>query len=121
MQARCPTAVALLLAAATLLPAMGSLPPIAAAAPFSCSLRLDATAGGTAVAAELTARRPVAGTYALALRAGGSSVDQGGDFAAEAGETVMLGAASLSARPAAIDARLEVTVSGQRVGCERRG
>lgn len=132
MTARSPMILGLAALLATLLSAMGSLPPDGGApqrppirgvaeGPFRCDLSLRREGSGTAVLARVTATEAVAGTYALSLRAGGNSIDQGGDFEAVAGETVTLSEATLPGAPAALDGALTVTAKGRSVACPRGG
>ena len=100
-------AILALLGACTLEPGAG--PPEALAEP-ACALRHD----GRGYTAVLTAAGPVAGDYALRLRGQGLRIDQGGPFAAGAGETIVLGRAGV-ARVA--EAELVVTVGGRQLTC----
>ena len=134
MTARSPLLLGLAALVATAISAMGSLPPtgpgdraparpairgVADDGPFTCALVLAPQGAGTSVAGRVTARAPVAGTYALRLRAGGTAIDQGGDFDAAEGETVTLGEATLPGGADALDATLTVSAAGRSVACPR--
>ncbi len=95
----------------------GPEPPAAAAA-MTCALRLTETRGGLSARAELRAPAALEGRYALRLRRGaGLVLDQGGDFSARAGETLLLGQAALSGGVAGLDAGLRVQVGGRDLTC----
>jgi hypothetical protein len=89
-------------------------------APFACALDIRQEGNAVALAGSVEARSALQGTYALRIRGAGTSIDQGGDFAARAGETVGIGDARLSGRAADLDATMTITVGGRSVPCGRR-
>ena len=85
-------------------------PPVQAGA-FSC--RLEARGGS--YTARLDAGGAVSGTYRLTLAGGGADIRQQGDFAARAGESLVLGQADLGR--ALPNARLSVETATGRTDC----
>ena len=70
------------------------------------------------------ADRNVSGTYSFhvesADRTGGTNIEQGGAFSAAPGKPATLGVVTLGAKGADYDAKLEVTVGGESIGCAER-
>jgi hypothetical protein len=85
--------------------------------PFACSLVARAEDGGTALEARLQAREALAASYVLEVRGPGVSIDQSGDTALAAGETTVLGEASVSGSVESLDATLTVRVEGRDYEC----
>lgn len=85
--------------------------------PFACSLLARSDGGGTILEGRLQAREAISASYALRVRGPGVSIDQGGDLSLAAGESAILGEASVSGAAATLDATLTVTVDGRTYGC----
>lgn len=97
--------------------AEGAAPGTTRLLPFNCSLAARAEDGGTVLEARLQARDALAASYALKVRGPGVSIDQGGDLTLGAGETTVLGEASVSGAVESLDATLTVTVDGRIYTC----
>jgi len=73
------------------------------------------------ISGSVTAKRGVAGAYALRIRqhsaAGQAMIDQSGDFTAAPGRTVTLGQAVLGGPASRYHAELDLNVDGQRLRC----
>lgn len=94
-------------------PVQGSVQPL----PFSCSLVARPEGGGTLLEGRLQAREAISVSYALKVRGPGVAVDQEGDLSLPAGETAVLGEASLSSARASLDATLTVTLGDRSYAC----
>lgn len=101
-------------------PASAPIQGAAGSAPFRCALTASGSGGATSVVARLDAREALSGRYALRIRSGGGVIDQDGDFAAGAGESVTLGEATLSGSAAAVEADLTMVVDGKTTTCPLR-
>jgi hypothetical protein len=111
------TVMALLLTACAL--AAGGSGPASPAAdqPFSCELLARTSGSGTALEARLDAREPFSGSYGLRVHGPGVSVDQSGDLTLAAGQSALLGHASVSGDLSHLEASLSVTAQGRTVSC----
>jgi len=85
--------------------------------PFNCSLAARAEAGGTVLEGRLQARDALTASYALKVRGPGVAIDQSGDLTLAAGESTILGEASVSGTAESLDATLTVTVDGRSYTC----
>ena len=85
--------------------------------PFACSLVASSYGGSTYLEGRLQAREAISATYTLNVHGPGVSIDQGGDLTLSAGESTVLGEASLSSAVDSLDATLTVTVDGQAYAC----
>jgi hypothetical protein len=90
---------------------------LATQAPFACSLVARAQGGGTVLEGRLQARETIDASYSLTVRGPGVSIDQGGDLTLAAGESTVLGQASVSSALDSLDASLTVTVADQAYRC----
>jgi len=91
--------------------------PAAQLLPFNCSLAARSEGGGTVLEGRLQAREALAASYALKVRGPGVSIDQSGDLTLAAGESTVLGEASVSGTADSLDATLTVTVDGRSYTC----
>jgi hypothetical protein len=94
------------------------------ASDVACEMRASQSSGGLRLKAVATSRDGAAGEYELVIvqsDAGNTSeISQGGEFAANPGEEVILGEATLRAgESASLEAKLKVKVAGKPV-CEAR-
>ncbi len=91
---------------------------------FSCEIRTIASGGMITIDGVLQASRAVGGTYGFRVAGGGSggssTIQQGGEFSARAGEEVVLGNVMLGARGARYDVVLTVEAGGRTLRCEER-
>ncbi|MCC5989626.1 MAG: hypothetical protein JJT95_18315 [Pararhodobacter sp.] len=89
--------------------------------PVRCELRIDALPGQTVFGGQVSADRPVHGSYRLGISsrsAGGSAtISQSGDFEARPGVPALLGETRLGGTPAGYRAELEISFEGRRMGC----
>ena len=85
--------------------------------PFACSLVANAYGGSTHLEGRLQAREAISASYTLMIRGPGMSIDQGGELTLLAGESTILGEASVSGTVDSLDATLTVTVDGQAYAC----
>lgn len=88
-----------------------------------CEILVERSGGMIAVAPTVASDEAISGAYRLTLAgasaSGRTSIRQGGPFTAQAGETVRLSRAMVSAS-AATDAELEIDAGGETVACARR-
>lgn len=91
-----------------------------AAQPFACELLARPTGRGTELEGRLDARDAFVGSYALRVRGPGVAVDQAGELSLAAGQSALLGQASLSGNLSSLDAALTVTGQGRTVTCPLR-
>lgn len=95
--------------------------PATADEPASCEIRVSTQDGMTALDAVLIAKGDVAGTFEFNIDSQGSggtsTIEQGSDFSAQAGETT-LGSASITG---AYTAKLSIKHGGQTIVCEAKG
>lgn len=91
--------------------------------PVRCEIVTSTGGGMTMLESVVHADRRAGGTYdfrvASASGGGSSGISQGGEFFAEAGETVSLGRVSIGSG-SAYDARLEISFGGERATCAAR-
>ena len=85
--------------------------------PFACSLLASSYGGSTHLEGRLQAREAISATYTLIIQGPGMSIDQGGDLTLSAGESTVLGEASVSGAADSLDATLTVTAGGQTYAC----
>jgi len=89
-----------------------------------CELVLTATSGGTRLEAQVNARAPMTGSYALTVRekgaAGSVNVDQSGDFRAANNERVVLSEIELSTAARRLDAEFTLRTGGKTYLCPMR-
>lgn len=85
--------------------------------PFTCALVAKRQGGGTRLEARIQAREAVAASYDLRVRGPGVSIDQGGSLSLTAGQSAVVGEATVSSTLSALDARLSVTVDGRTSAC----
>lgn len=118
---RVMTALALVLAPAATLAAMGAAGQ--AAGPVRCEIRAAPQGSMLALEALVHADKSVRGTYSFHVESvgqtGGTNVEQAGAFDASSGRPAVLGTVTLGAK-GTYDARLEVTVGSEHVGCTER-
>ena len=92
--------------------------------PMRCEIRATPQGGMVSLEALAHADRKVSGTYSFhvesAGRTGGTNIEQGGAFSAAPGKPATLGVVTLGAKGAVYDAKLEVTVGGESIGCAER-
>ena len=116
------TVMALMLTACAM--ALGGPPappaPNLADQPFASELLARPTGRGTELEGRLDAHDAFAGSYALRVRGPGVSVDQAGELSLAAGQSALLGQASLSGNLSSLDASLTVTGQGRTVTCPLR-
>jgi hypothetical protein len=88
---------------------------------LSCTLAVTERGGQLQIEGQLQAAAAVTGRYALKVvqtgQAGQNFIDQSGDFTARAGETVMLGSASVSGPVAQYDATLTLDYADGTLSC----
>lgn len=90
-------------------------------AALTCALSAVERGGSVILTGQVLSTNPVSGSYDLRIRRGGSlSMDQGGEFAARAGQPQDIGMAQLSGRAADYDTALTLTVAGRDVDCPLR-
>jgi hypothetical protein len=118
---RVMTALAMVLAPAATLAAMGAAGQ--ATGPVRCEIHAAPQGGMLTLEALVHADKSVSGTYSFhvesAGRTGGTNVEQAGAFDASPGRPAVLGTVTLSAK-GGYDATLEVTVGGEHVRCTER-
>jgi hypothetical protein len=85
--------------------------------PFNCSLQVRAEGDGTVLEGRLQAREELTASYALKVRGPGVAIDQGGDLTLAAGESTVLGEASVSGTADSLEATLTLTVDGRAYTC----
>lgn len=85
--------------------------------PFACSLVARQQGGTIALEGRIEAREAVSATYDLRVRGPGVAVDQSGDLSLAAGESGVLGQASLTGRLSDLDAAMTVTAKGRTFSC----
>lgn len=85
--------------------------------PFACALVAERQGSGTRLEARLSAQKAVQASYDLRVRGPGVSIDQGGSLSLAAGESTVLGEATVSSAPSALDASLSITTAGRTVAC----
>lgn len=111
------------------------LVPVAAVATMSTAKTFDSTqlceigatpAGGGMVKLDalVHADRALSGSYTFRVEktggGGSSTINQGGDFDAKAGDTATLSSVSLGAKGARYKATLDVTIGGKTVSCTKQ-
>lgn len=111
-------------AAATAVAAACAIPIAAenaAPLPLRCALERSQSGGSVLIEGRLEAVKPVFGSYDLAITRSGSAgsarIAQGGDFALAAGETALLGSATLNGPVSGIEAKLTLTWEGRTYSC----
>jgi hypothetical protein len=114
------TVMALMLTACAMALGGPPAPHILAAQPFSCELLARPTGRGTELEGRLDARDAFSGSYELRVRGPGVAVDQAGELSLAAGQSALLGQASLSGNLSSLDASLTVTGQGRTVTCPVR-
>ena len=87
------------------------------AAPVSCTLTTERSRGLLVLVPVVEASHTVSGSYQLRVDGAGTRMNQGGPFAARAGQTLELGRLMLSASAARLDADFTVTVDGRSYAC----
>jgi hypothetical protein len=119
---RVMTALALVLAPAATLAAMGAAGQ-GGAGPVRCEIHAAPQSSMLTLEALVHADKNVSGSYSFHVEsvgtAGGTNIEQGGAFDASPGRPAVLGTVTLSAK-GTYDATLEVTVGGEHVGCTER-
>jgi hypothetical protein len=113
-----------ILTLATALIGVAAITGPAQAGPLHCELQASPEAGGITLSAIANSSVPATGGYRLVVSksggAGGSAIDQSGDFALAPGAASTLGAVSMNLeRGATYQARLTVTWKGGTVSCAR--
>ena len=92
---------------------------------MACALDVSSGLFGLTFAGKAEALQDVAGSYDLTIRKSGRSgsavIQQAGEFRLRAGQTEILGEATLSGDPSEFDAELTVNVGGKRFTCRPRG
>lgn len=114
------TVMALMLTACAMALGGPPAPQTLATQPFACELLARPTGRGTELEGRLDARDAFAGSYELRVRGPGVAVDQAGELSLAAGQSALLGQASLSGDLSSLDARLTVTGAGRTVTCPLR-
>jgi hypothetical protein len=89
-----------------------------------CEIQASSTNGMIALEGVVRADVEVSGSYRFRVKtaggAGGSNIQQGGDFTAGPGSAVTLGKVMLGGQGAIYDASLEITSDGATVKCAER-
>lgn len=89
--------------------------------PLRCEIITDNAGGMVSLEGVVHAASALAGSYSFTVKSSGSGgssdIEQGGEFAAAAGETVSLGQMSLGSG-STLDATLTVTAAGSTVECD---
>lgn len=105
-------------ATAPMLPTGRSIAEVPA---LRCVLAVTERGGQLQIEGQVLAAEAVTGRYALTIaqtgRSGQNMIDQSGDFTARAGETVILGSASLSGTAADFDATLTLDYADATLRC----
>lgn len=109
--------------------------PVVAAATMSAAKTVESSqlcqigatpAGGGMVRLEalVNADKAVSGSYTFRVEktggGGSSTINQGGDFDAKAGQTATLSSVSLGGKGARYNATLDVTIGGKTVSCTKQ-
>ncbi|MCD2174825.1 curli-like amyloid fiber formation chaperone CsgH [Rhizobium sp. C4] len=118
----------LMAACALVLVPVGAVATMTAAKPIDgaglCEISATPSAGMVRLDALVHADKAVAGSYTFRVEktggGGSSTINQGGDFGARAGQTATLSSVSLAARGAAYKAALDVTIDGKTVRCTKQ-
>lgn len=92
--------------------------------PQICEIGVKSAGGTVRLDALVNADKAVAGSYTFRVEksggGGSSTINQGGDFDAKAGQTATLSSVSLAARGAVYKAALDVTIDGKTVRCTKQ-
>lgn len=118
----------LMAALALVLVPMGAVATMTAAQPLDntglCEISATPSGGMVRLDALVHASKPVVGSYNLRVEktggGGSSTISQGGDFDAKAGQTATLSSVSLGSRGARYNATLDVTIGGKTVSCTKQ-
>ena len=86
--------------------------------PLSCAIETSRSGGAIAIESTATSTRAASGSYSFSVRGGGTDIRQGGEFEADAGETVALGTIMLDG--GSYDLKLEVSSGGRSASCSQR-
>ncbi len=93
-------------------------------APQICEIGVKSAGGTVRLDALVNADKAVAGSYTFRVEktggGGSSTINQGGDFDAKAGETATLSSVSLGGKGAAFKATLIVNAGGKSVTCTKQ-
>ncbi|WP_152047290.1 curli-like amyloid fiber formation chaperone CsgH [Aureimonas psammosilenae] len=111
-----PALLTALAAGAVLAPAVSARTGDEAA---SCEIRASRGGGAVTLTALVHAEHRVEGSYSLRVKGRGTSIDQGGPFAARAGREAVVGTVTLGTQGASFEAKLDVTVDGETVTCRQ--
>jgi len=87
------------------------------AAPLACDIAIEQNGRMVSFQGRVQSSEDMTGTYSLSLSGGGTTIRQGGAFAAEAGDIVTLGQANLSGTPERYEAELTLSVDGATYNC----
>ena len=89
-----------------------------------CEISATSSGGMVKLDALVHADKAVAGSYTFRVEktggGGSSSINQGGDFGAKAGQTATLSSVSLTAPGGQYKAALDVTIDGKTVSCTKQ-
>ncbi len=97
-------------------PVTGTARPL----PFACALVARQQGASIALEGRIEAREAISASYRLEVDGPGVSVDQSGDLSLAAGESGLLGQASLTGRLEDLDPVMTVTAKGRTVTCPIR-
>jgi hypothetical protein len=89
-------------------------PPVG---PLSCHVETLGRGGSLTVTGHATATEDVVGTYHLRVSRAGILMNQGGDFALGAGETVRLGVVTLNGPASGLEVDLTLETGGHALRC----
>lgn len=90
---------------------------------LSCELRISQEARHVVIAAYAQTKKAVDGNYEMTIQQrsshGRSSIRQSGEFALNAGESILLSDARLSGKARDIDAEISIIADGQTQACRK--
>lgn len=105
------------LAGLGLLSAFSSADIAKAGSGVSCEIRVIRHGGDVELKGLVHAGKATEGTYRFKIKSAGADINQGGDFTLAAGETAVVGEATVTA--ASLDARLSVASGDGNTTCSR--
>lgn len=88
--------------------------------PAQCEIFAQNSGSMVAIEALAHASEAMSGSYILRISGPGTSLTQGGDFEAAAGDSVTLGSAMLTASGSVYDVQLEISSDGTSAQCSKR-
>ena len=85
-----------------------------------CEIAAGTSDGMISIEGLAHAAAATTGTYGMTISGAGANISQGGDFDAQAGQTVTLGSAMLGGSGRSYDVKLEISAGGATAHCAER-